>query len=63
MRVEMCWALYERGDGRLLTIIDAAEKRGIGGEERIYEQYPILTLDSEDPALDADIDRDNHATD
>ena len=57
--LEMCLALDKGGDSRLLLILDAAEKRRMSGEERIYEQYPVLTREVEDPDLERDIDLDN----
>jgi hypothetical protein len=59
--VKMCLALDERGDSRLLVILDAAEKRRTGSEEKIYEQYPMLTRDVENHELDSDIDLGNEA--
>jgi hypothetical protein len=40
--LEMCFALDERGDGRLVGILDAAEGRGVAGDP-IYDRYPGLT--------------------
>jgi hypothetical protein len=59
--VEMCIALDEQGDSRLLGILDAAEGRraAAGVQETIYEHYPGLTRDVEDAEIDRDIDLDN----
>jgi hypothetical protein len=57
--VEMCLALDDQGDSRLLGILDAAEGRSAGGQDPIYEHYPGLTRDVENAEIDRDIDLDN----
>jgi hypothetical protein len=58
--VEMCLKLDQQGNTRLLEILDAAEGRRVaGGQETIYDHYPGLTREVEDPEIGPDVDLDN----
>jgi len=58
--VELCMALDERGDSRLLDILDAADARSKAAPaETIYDKYPGLTRDDDnEPGLGPDRDLD-----
>jgi hypothetical protein len=58
--VEMCLEFDRQDDSRLLEILDSAERRHVaGGQETIYERYPSLTCEVEDPEIGPDMDLDN----
>jgi hypothetical protein len=60
----LCFALEQQGDGRLIEILDAAERRGVD-QQAFYDRFPGLTREDEDAELlrgeelDPDVDFDD----